>query len=85
MTAIYTKWLQKWIFVPYVIRRYQSGDVTQEFILIAVILWCAALANYGAVTYSLFFRPIATLLQAVLQANTEPLRNHLVETKNRAV
>ena len=27
-TAIYTKWLQKWTFVPYVFRRNQSGEVT---------------------------------------------------------
>ena len=33
------------------------------------------LTNYGKVPYSLIFNPIAALLQAVLQKNTEPFRN----------
>ena len=40
------------------------------------------LANYGAIPCSLIFTPIAALLQAVLQANTEPFPNGLVETRN---
>ena len=55
-------------------RRYQSGDGTQEFIPIAVLLCCALLAHYGAVSFALIFTPIAGLLQALLQANTEPFR-----------
>ena len=70
-TAIYKMWLQKWIFFPYVFRRQQSGDVTQEFIPVAVLLCCAVPANYGTLPYSLIFTPIAALLQAVLQANTK--------------
>ena len=27
-TANYTKWLQKWFFVPDVLRYYQSGDLS---------------------------------------------------------
>ena len=51
-------------------RRYQPGDVTQEFIPIAVLPCCALLAKNGAVSFALIFNPIAGLLQAVLQANT---------------
>ena len=40
------------------------------------------LANYGTIPYSLFFTPIAALLQAVLQTKTEAFRNGLVETRN---
>ena len=80
-TAICTKWLQKWTVVPYVCRRYQLCDVTQECIPIAVLPCRAVLINNRAVLYSLIFTPIA----AVLQANTEPIRNGPVETKNRAV
>ena len=43
------------------------------------------LVNYRTIPYSLIFTPIATLLQAVLQANTEPFRNGLVETRNWTV
>ena len=43
------------------------------------------LGNYGKIPYSLIFTPIAALLQAVLQANTELLRNGLVRTRNRTV
>ena len=43
------------------------------------------LANYGTVPYSLILTPIAALLQAVLQENTEPFRNGLVEMRNRTV
>ena len=41
------------------------------------------LTNYGTVPYSLFLTAITALLQAVLQENTEALRNGLVEMKNR--
>ena len=51
--------------------------------------WCyyagPFLANYGSVPYSPIFIPIAALLQAVLQEKTEPLRNGLLETRNRTV
>ena len=73
------------MFVPCVFRRYQSGDVTQEFIPISVLICCAVLANYGAVPYSPILTALAALLQAVLQANREPFRNDLVETSNRAI
>ena len=43
------------------------------------------LDNYGMIPYSLIFTPIATLLQAVLQANTQPFRNGSVETKTWSV
>ena len=43
------------------------------------------LANYGAIPYSLIFTSIAALRQAVVQANTEPFRNGLVEKKSRTV
>ena len=43
------------------------------------------LANYGTIPYSLLFTLIAALLQAVLQMNTEPFRNGLVETTNRTI
>ena len=41
------------------------------------------LANCGTVPFSLIFTPIAALLQAVLQENTELLRNGLVEMRNK--
>ena len=44
-----------------------------------------SLANYGTVSYSPIFTPLAALLQAMLQANTEPIRNGQVEMRNRAV
>ena len=43
------------------------------------------LANYGLVPYSLILTPIAALLQAMLQENTEPFRNGLVEMRNSTV
>ena len=43
------------------------------------------MASYRTIPYSLFFTPIAALLQAVLQANAEPLGNGLVETRNLTV
>ena len=43
------------------------------------------LTKYGTIPYSLIFTPIAALLRAVLQMNTEPFRNGLVETRNRTV
>ena len=43
------------------------------------------LANYGTIAYSLIFTPIVALLQAVLQANTEPFRNGLVERRNKTL
>ena len=43
------------------------------------------LANYKTVAYSLIFTPIAALLQTVVQNNTEPFRNGLVEMTNRTV
>ena len=43
------------------------------------------LANYGTVPYSLVSTPVAALLQAVLQENTEPFWNSLVELRNRTV
>ena len=48
-----------------------------------VILCCATTANYGTVPYSLIFTPITALLLAVLEANTEPFRNGLVEKGNQ--
>ena len=43
------------------------------------------LANYGTAPYSLGFNPVAALLQAVLQENTEPFWNSLVEMRNKTV
>ena len=43
------------------------------------------LANYGTIPNPLIFTHIAALLQAVLQMNTEPFWNGLVETRNRTV
>ena len=40
------------------------------------------LANYVTSPYSIFFTPIAALLQAVLQANAEPSGIGVVETRN---
>ena len=45
----------------------------------------AFLANYGTIPCSLIFTPIAVLLQAVLQMNTEPFRNGPVKTRNRTI
>ena len=49
----WTKWLQKWLFVLSVFRYDQSGNVIKFFVLLAALLFCAILANYGAVPYSL--------------------------------
>ena len=79
ITAVCKAWHQKWKFVSYVFRRYRSGDVTTisfQFVL----LCCAASSQLWNDSV---FTPIAALLQAVLQANTEPFRNGLVETRNR--
>ena len=47
---------------------------------------CATmLCRFGTTPYSFIFNPIAALLQAVLQANTEPFRSSLLETRNRTV
>ena len=43
------------------------------------------LANNGTVLCSLIFTRIAALLQAVLQDNTEPFWNGLVEMRNRTI
>ena len=51
-------------------------------------LWYYAvpfLAKYGTVPYSLNLTPIAVLLQAVLQKNTEAFWDGLLEMKNRTV
>ena len=45
------KWLQKWILVPYVIRHYQYGEVTQYLLPIAVQNCCVVLAKYELVPY----------------------------------
>ena len=57
-------------------RRYQSGDVTQKYLPSAVLYCCSVFIH--------FIHSVA-LLQAVLQANTEPLRTCVVQTKNRAI
>ena len=84
-TAVYVAWLQKWLFVRCVFRRYRSGNITS--ILFRFLLICCSFlpAKYGTIPYSLLLTPIAALLQAVLQSNTEPLRNGLVETRNWTV
>ena len=41
------------------IRRYQSNDVTQEFFPLAVLPCCAVLVNFGALSSSLIFNPVA--------------------------
>ena len=41
--CIYRAWLQKWVFVPYVLRRYQSGDVT--WISFRFVLLCCAVPS----------------------------------------
>ena len=43
------------------------------------------IANYGRVPYPLIFNPIAALLQEVLQENTEPFGNGLLEMRNTTV
>ena len=43
------------------------------------------LPNYRTVPYSLILTPIAAPLEAVLQENTEPFPNSLVEMRNKTV
>ena len=43
------------------------------------------LAKYGTVPYSLILTPIAALLQAVLQENTQPFWDGLPEMWNRTL
>ena len=52
---------------------------------IVVLLRCAVLAIYRAVPYSLFSFIPAALVQAMLEANTQPFQNALVKTRNQMV
>ena len=74
-----TKWLQKWIFVPYVFRRYQSGDVTKNHSNDDAMM-LSGLGQFRSSSASTFS---AALLQLVLQANTEPFRNGLTGMRSR--
>ena len=51
----------------------------------AVLLRCVVLAKYGTVLYSLISFISAALLQTVLQANTEPFGNALINLRNQSV
>ena len=62
-------------------RRHQPGDVTS--ISIKFVLLCCEASRQSR--NDSVFTPIAALLQAVLQASTEPFRNGLVETRNRTI
>ena len=71
-------------FVPYVFRRFQSNNHPRFHSDCWLIMLCRSdqLWRSSVITQSIHS---AAVLQAVLQANTEPFRNGLVETRNSAV
>ena len=83
-TAAYKAWHES----EYLLRTYSGATNLETSLQFQSDLCYYAvpfLANYGTVPYSLIFTPIAVLLQAVLQENTEPFRNGLVEMRKRTV
>ena len=74
-----------WIFVPYVFRRYESGDVIHYFIPISVLLCCAVFGQVQHSSVFTHFIHLTAVPQAVLKGKAEPLLNVLVKTKKRAV
>ena len=86
-TAVYRAWLQKWKSDPYLLRRYRSGDVTTISFRVVLQCWAVStsqLQNSSVCTHFHSHSHTATS-QAVPQANTEPFRKGLVETRNWTV
>ena len=84
-TSSQTNWLQKWFF-------FRSCSVAANLVTSssnpfqsAGLLCCVILANSRTVRFWLTSLISAALLQAVLQAIEEPLRNTLVKLRNQIV